>query len=184
MSRFRKILLAIGIFIVVVIAAIVVTVSATHPVKRYFIRTPNPVGKWGWTFLSLDAKDWVDITVERITSFHQTAELQEIGDRLFSEFSPIASTLPENSLCGGKTLPIDRIPLKFRSLGGIYPPDNPDGIDLILQVNENGAAKSVVITWGHTREVIQIFPKPPFPRPTGFFVRPLNDRIYVIANEI
>jgi hypothetical protein len=168
---------------VVIAAAIAVTVSVTHPVRRYFIRSPIPVGVWGWTLLPPGAKGWVDITVERITYFHQTAELQEIGDRLFSEFSPVASTLPDNFIPWGKTLPIDRLPLKFRSLGGDYAGDNPEHIDLLLRVNANGDPESIVITWGHTRQVIEIFPKPPSPPPTGFYARPLNDRIYVIANE-
>jgi hypothetical protein len=71
------------------------------------------------------------------------------------------------------------MPVKYRRLGG----DFGDHPDLVLQVNKDGVPIAVIISWGHMRRSITVFSKPPSAAPQRFFVRKLNDRIYVVAGE-
>jgi hypothetical protein len=128
------------------------------------------------------AAQWVNDTTDGITSLREADELQKIGDGLMSEFGPINQTLPESPYRvyeRGKLLPLGRLPLKFRKLGGMFG-DEPD---LVPRVNDNGEPDSVIISWGHMRQSITIFSKAPITASDGFFVRKLNDRIYVRSGE-
>jgi hypothetical protein len=173
MSPVRKVIL-ISIFIVVVLA-----ILAENPVTGLPVRTSILGRAIRWCLGEPGATQWVNDTVEEITLLQETAELQEIGDRLMSEFGSINSTLPTAPFPGGKAIPLEKLPLKYRKLGGEFG-DNPD---LVLQMDQKGFPMAVVISWGHMRQSITIFSKPPSPPPKGFFVRKLNSRIYVVACE-
>jgi len=163
----------------IIVAVIAVTILESNASLRLYIRTSLPGRIIRWCFGEPGATQWVNDTVDRITYLQETSELQEIGDRLISEFGPIRATLLEEPYAGGKSIPPDKLPVKYRELGGMFG-DHPD---LVLQMNEDGAPMAVVISWGHMRQSITIFSKPPSPLPQGFFVRKLNDRIYVAAGE-
>jgi len=104
------------------------------------------------------------------------AELQDVSDRLISEAAPISSTLPIEPFSGGRSLAVDKLPLKFRQLGGMY--RDPD---LVLRLSNDHVGAAVVVSWGHMREAIIIFAVPPAVAPCGFSVRKVSDRIYVVA---
>jgi hypothetical protein len=178
MPRPRTIILSA---VIVITAAVTFAsiIQATHPVTWILIHNPTSIGEWTWAFVAPRVKDWVNITVERIRYFRQTDELQDLGNRLFSEFGPVSATLPEDPPTGGRLIPLDRLPDKFAKLGGSF----GDRAELILQEDSTGRPMAVAISWAHLREAIVIFPKPPRSVPRGFFVRALSDRIYVVTNE-
>ena len=176
MSRFTKIIL---IILAVVMG---VAVSDAIPAVRLFFRASVPGQIIRWCLGEPGATQWVNDTVDQVTYLQETVELQDIGDRLISEFGPISSTLleePYSVYSGGKSIPLDNMPVKYRQLGGVFG-DHPD---LVLQVNKDGVPIAVIISWGHMRRSITIFSKTPSAAPQGFFVRKLNDRVYVVAGE-
>ncbi len=176
MSRFKKIML------VIIIMVMAVAILDSIPGVRLFARASVPGRIIRWCLGEPGATQWVNDTVDQITYSQETAELQDIGDRLISEFGPISSTLleePYSVYSGGKTIPLDKLPVKYRQLGGMFG-DHPD---LVLHMNKDSVPMAVIISWGHMRQSITIFSKPPSPPPQGFFVRKLNDRVYVAAGE-
>jgi hypothetical protein len=176
MSQFKKIIL--GVIVVVMVVAILDSIPRVH----LFVSASVPGRIIRWCLGEPGSTQWVNDTVDQVTYLQETAELQDIGDRLISEFSPISSTLSEETYSvysGGKSIPLDKLPIKYRQLGGMFG-DHPD---LVLQVNKDGVPIAVIISWGHMRRSITIFSKPPSPPPQGFFVRKLNDRVYVVAGE-
>jgi hypothetical protein len=173
MSRLRKTILTIA----AVLASMIIV--AAFPVGRLYLRTSIPGRVVRWCLGEPGATQWVNDTIDRITYWHATAELQETGDRLVSEFAPINSTLPDAPFSRGKAIPSDRLPEKYRKLGGIFG-DHPQ---LILETKNEGIPAVVIISWGHGRQSIWIFSAALSSPPGGFFVRKLNSRIYVIAGE-
>jgi len=166
MTRFRKIML--GIAITVLTAA----TFATVPI----LRTSIPGRIIRWCLGEAGFTQWVNDTERSIISPACVAELQEISDRLISEAAPISSTLPIEPFSGGRSLAIENLPLKYRQLGGIY--GDPD---LVLRVSDAHTDAKIVVSWGHMREAIIIFARPPAVAPRGFSVRKVSDRIYVVA---
>jgi hypothetical protein len=105
------------------------------------------------------------------------AELQDVSDRLMSEVGTTSSALPEEPFSGGRSLAIEKLPVKFRQLGGLFG-DHPD---LVLRASDLGSPTEIVVSWGHMRQAIIVFASPPQDTPEGFFVRKVSDRIYVVA---
>jgi hypothetical protein len=110
MSRSRKTILAIAALLASVI------IVAAFPVGRLYLRTSIPGREIRWCLGEPGATQWVNDTIDRIRYWHATAELQETGDRLISEFLPINSTLPDAPFSRGKAIPPDRLPSKYRQL--------------------------------------------------------------------
>src|SRR5580693_4422415 len=113
MRRSRKVILAITI--VVLTAGAFATLPA--------LRTSIPGRVVRFCLGEPGATQWVNDTVDKISSPEWTTELQEVSNRLMSEFGPIASTLPNELFSGGRSIPVDRLPLKYRQLGGMYRDD-------------------------------------------------------------
>jgi hypothetical protein len=173
MSRSRKTIFAIAAALVAVI------IFAAFPGVRLFLQTSIPGHVIRWCLGEPGATQGVNDAIERINYWHDAAELQELGDKLISEFGPISSTLPDAPFSKGKSIPLDRLPQKYRELGGLFG-NHPD---LIFQPEDNGTPRAIIISWAHMRKSITIFFKPPASPPRGFFVRKLNNRIYVVAGE-
>jgi hypothetical protein len=158
----------------VTIVALSVVAFATVPILRTSI--PGRIARW--CFGEPGATQWVHDTADKIVSSGSATELHEVSGKLMSEFGPIATTLPNEPFSRGRLLAIDRLPAKYRKLGGIY--GDPD---LVLRVNEDGSPVAIVISWGHMRQAIILFANPPLTPPQGYFVRRVNERTYVVANE-
>lgn len=168
MTRSRKLILTV--VVTVLTAGVFATVTA--------LRTSIPGQVVRFCLGEPGATQWVNDTADKIVSSGWTAELQEVSSRLMSEFGLVSATLPEEGFSGGRSIPLERLPLKFRELGGSY--GEPD---LALQTKEDGSPVALVVSWGHMRQAILIFASAPLNPPRGFFVRKVDDRIYVVANE-
>ena len=167
MARSRQLVFGVTI--------VVLTAIAVLPT----LRTSIPGRIVRWCLGEPGATQWVNDTADKIISSAWSTELQELADRLLSEFTPLAPTLPDEPFSRGRSIPLDRLPLKYRQLGGFFG-DRPD---LVLRTSDNGSPPSLVVSWGHTRRAILIFASRPPSAPQGFFVRKVNDRIYVVANK-
>ena len=100
----------------------------------------------------------------------------ELSKQLMTDYTPIANTLPE--VATGKLLPQEKLPQKFHELGGMYAQPQ-----LILRSDNSSQGEAIILSWGNMRHGIIIYSQPPKVSPEGFFVRQVNERIYVIANE-
>lgn len=169
MIRSRKLVLGIAI----------VTLTAGAFAALSPLRTSIPGRIVRWCLGEPGATQWVNDTADKLISSAWSAELQELTDRLLSEFTPLAATLPVEQFSRGRSITLDKLPRKYRQLGGIFG-DHPD---LVLRTGDNDTPASLVVSWGHTRQAIMIFASHPPLAPRGFFVRKVNDRIYVVANS-
>jgi hypothetical protein len=142
------------------------------------LRTSIPGRIVRWCLGEPGATQWVNDTADKLVSSAWAAELRELADRLTLEFGSVASTLPHEPFSGGRSIPLDRLPNKYRRLGGIFG-DRPD---LVLRVSENDIPTALIVSWGHTRQAIVIFVSPPPDAPHGFSVRKVDDRIFVVAS--
>jgi hypothetical protein len=172
MSRFSKIILA------VLVAGVITAIFAENPLLRLSVRTSVPGKIIRWCLGEPGATQWVNDTVDKIMYSGETAEIEDLADRLMREFGPESPQLPKEPYSDDRALPLDRLPAKYRKLGGLF--GDPD---LILKVDEKGIPTAVIISWGHMRRSITIFSAPPPTLPQGFFARELNSRIYVVAGE-
>jgi hypothetical protein len=118
----------------------------------------------------------VNDAADTIISSGWTSELETLTDKLMLEYAPITSTLKKAQWGDGYLLPLDRLPAKFRKLGGFF--GDPE---LILRTDANGIATALVLSWGHMRHSITIFAIPPSAAPQGFFSRQIGKRIYIAA---
>jgi len=157
-----------------------VMIAAAFPAGRLYLRTTIPGRVIRFCLGEPGATQWVNDAGDRIEVRQDTDELQRIGDQLFSEFIPVYSQLPKAEFSGGKAIPLDRLPEKYRKLGGWLYGDRPQ---LILELAEGDEPATVYVSWGHGRQCILIFATAPAAAPYGFFVRKLNDRIYVMAGD-
>ena len=155
----------------VTITALTVVAFATVPILR-----TSPPGKIArFCFGEPEATQWVNDTADKIASAGWTTELNEMSDRLISEFGPISATLQSEPFSHGRLIPLNELPIKYRDLHRGDP-------DLVLQTDEHESPVAMLISWGHTREAIMVFARPPSKPPGGFSVRRVTERIYVIAN--
>jgi hypothetical protein len=71
------------------------------------------------------------------------------------------------------TVPVERLPKKFRELGGAFvgPPN------VVL----DSKRQAVVLQWGNGRHEIVVFVEAPAAQPPGSLTRKVNERIYVTA---
>lgn len=74
-----------------------------------------------------------------------------------SEEGPTSLALPEEPFSGGRSLAVEKLPVKFRQLGGLFG-DHPD---LVMRVSDLGSPTEIVVSWGHMRRVIIVFASPP-----------------------
>jgi len=161
----------------VIISVLVVVVVATAFWAVPVLRRSVPGRIVRWCLGEPGATQGVNDAADKIIACGWGRELIELADQLMEEYASTASTLPI-AFTGGRLLPPERLPEKFRTLGGIFP--DPD---LVLRLDSSSKPTEVVISWGHMRHGIIVYAVPPAVPPQGFFVRRVNDRIYVIANE-
>ena len=112
------------------------------------------------------AKDWQD-------------DLTRLADNLIKEFEPTQDSLPY-AFMGGRSIPLAKLPAQYRQLGGGYSDMPPE---LVFRPNEHASPKRIIIDWAHLRHAIIIYTQPPVEPPRGFYVRKVNERIFVVANE-
>ena len=124
------------------------------------------------------ATQGVNDAADKIISSGWDQELIELSNELMQEYASTALTLPVEPFTGGRLLPIERLPRKYRTLGGTF--GDPD---LVLRLDSTSKPTELVISWGHMRQGIVVSALPIAKPPKGFFMRQVNERIYVIANE-
>ena len=147
-----------------------------------FVPTPRRSVLGGivrWFLGEPGATQDVNDTADTLSSSGGSQELQDLADKLMAEYAPLAPTLPEAAFGRGRSLPVERLPITFRQMGGSFG-DNPD---LVLRLDSANVPTSVVISWGHLRHAIIVYKQPPTNPPEGFFVRRVTDRIFVVAGE-
>ena len=168
-SRPQKVIL-VALFIFVVVTAFVNIPTLRTSAPGHIIRFC--LGEAGATQNVNDAAD-------KIISSGWEKDLIVLADTLTSEFGPVRDKLPE-AFMGGRSIPIERLPAQYRQLGGMYVRIPPE---LVLRSSAEGVPAHVVIDWAHMRHAIIVFSTPPSRPPQGFFVRKVNARVYVVANE-
>lgn len=133
-----------------------------------------------WTLLSEPtAEEWVQLNANWLASTSAGPDLEALADRLMKEHAQDAIELPEAEFSsGGRALPVDRLPAKFRERGGSY--GEPQ---LFVRLDANSRPKVLVVSWGHTRQAILVYRTPPAEPPGGLAVRAASARTYVVANE-
>jgi len=154
----------------------VVVAFAVIPLARRTI--PGHIVRWclGEPGATQDVNDAAD----KIRSSGWEKDLTDMADALMVEFTPIATNLPV-AFMGGRSIPIERLPAQYRQLGGIYSRLNVVP-ELVLRQGQLGAPDQIVIDWAHMRHAIIIYAVPPHDSPTGFYVRKVSNRIYVVAD--
>lgn len=165
----RKLILPIILLLIVVF---VVTAFKTIPVLRQSI--PGRIVRF--CLGEPGATQGVNDAADKIISSGWDKELIKLSDQLMEEYSSFAFTLPKEIFAQGHSLPLYRLPQKFRSLG--Y-----GKLDFVLQLDDTYTPTALVLSWRHMRHGIIIYAHPPRIPPTGFFVRKVNERIYVVANK-
>lgn len=123
--------------------------------------------------------EWVEMTADWLASTSAGTELEGLADHLMKEHDQDALELPEAEFSnGGRALPVERLPAKFRERGGGF--GEPQ---LFIRLDANSRPELLVVSWGHTRQAILVYRKPPTVPPRGFAVRAASARTYVVADE-
>ena len=157
---------------ILIVGALAVAAFGIVPVLRR--SAPGRIIRWclGEPLATQQVNDAAD----RLISSGWDQELIDLSDQLMDEYASTASTLPKGA--DRRSLPLDRLPRKLRELGGMY--GEPE---LIVRLDDASTPTEIMISWGNMRHVIIVYAEPPAVPPSGFFVRQVNDRIYVVANE-
>ena len=163
----------------VILVALLIFFVATAFVKIPRLRTSVPGHIIRFCLGEPGATQDVNDAADKIISSGWEKDLIVLADTLTSEFGPVKDKLPE-AFMGGRSIPIEKMPARYRQLGGTYSRIPPE---LVLRSSEEGVPSQVVIDWAHMRHAIIVFSTPPSQPPQGFFVRKVNARIYVVANE-
>jgi len=125
------------------------------------------------------AEEWVQLNANWLASTPAGPELEGLADQLMKEHEQDAVDLPVAKFSkGGRALPVERLPAKFRERGGTF--GKPQ---LFVRLDTNSKPEVVVVSWGHTRRTILVYRKPPGVPPHGFAVRAASARTYVVADE-
>ena len=158
------------------VAAVVVTLEVI-PVARRTI--PGHIVRW--CLGKPGATQGVNDAADKILSSGWEKDLTNMADALMIEFTPIATNLPE-AFMGGRSIPAEKLPTQYRQLGGIYSRLNVVP-ELVLRQGQLGDPDQIVIDWAHMRHAIMIYAVPPHDSPTGFYVRKVGNRIFVVADK-
>ena len=126
----------------------------------------------------LDAQDRND-TADKILSSGWEGELTLLADKLIAEFEPVKNDLPK-AFMGGGSIPIERLPIQYRQLGGLYSFSSPE---LVFRSGDQDSPTQIVIDWAHMRHAIIIYAVAPPEGPKGVRLRKVSDRIYVVSFE-
>jgi hypothetical protein len=160
--------------LIVSVVVVLAVVFGAVPVLRRSV--PGRVVRW--CLGEPGATQGVNDAADKIIARGWDRELIGLADQLMKEYASTASALSIEPFTGGRLLPPERLPENFRTLGGGF--SDPD---FVLRLDSFSRPTEVVISWGHMRHGIIVYAVPPAVPPEGFFVRRVNDRIYVIANE-
>jgi hypothetical protein len=162
----RKEVLAVSLVAAVSLAALASASRTCAPIWRYVEETGG-------------AARWVRSTADWLSSTSAGIELEGLADELMKEYHETARALPEAEFSNrGRALPLERLPKKFRDRGGdFYDPQ------VFVRLDANAKPKVLAVSWGHLRQVILVFRKPPVDPPDGFRVRRVSRRTYVVADE-
>lgn len=129
-----------------------------------------------WIAGESGATQEVNDAADMIESEGWADDLEKLADDLTAEFQPVRENLP-HAFIGGRLIPIDRLPAKYRKLGG-----RPTR-HLEFVLGEGQWASRVMLSWAHLRFAVVIFAEPPQKLPKGHHVRRVGKRVFVIANE-
>lgn len=162
------------ITIVLLVVALTVVALGKIPVLRN--TTPGRIARC--CLGEFYAAQGVNDAADKLISSGWDKELIQLSDQLMFEYAETATTLQEAPSFNHRYLPIERLPQKYYGLGGEF--NTPR---LLLRVDSSSKPTAVVISWGNMRHAIIIYAVPQEVPPDGFYVRRVNDRIYVIANE-
>jgi hypothetical protein len=125
------------------------------------------------------AAQGVNDAADLIISGNWQDDLSKLADNLIKEFEPTRESLPY-AFMGGRSIPIDRLPAQYRQLAGQFSDMSPE---LVFRPKEHASPARIIIDWAHLRHAIIIYTEAPKESPRGFYVRKVNDRIFVVAGE-
>ncbi len=106
-------------------------------------------------------------------------ELEAVSYEIMREYETSAATLPNAEFDVGREVPVERLPARFHKLGGSW----RHSLQVILRVDAASKPTQVRLHWGHGRHAVIVYAKPPAHPPSGFHVRRVSPRTYVVANE-
>lgn len=133
-----------------------------------------------WCFGEPGATQGVNDAVDIIQSQGWEPDLIELSASLFTEYRALPTNSLSASYMGGFLIPIERLPDRYRQLGGTYSRMKPE---FAYRPRDDRGPERIVIDWAHMRHAVIIYSEAPQKSPTGFHVRKISDRIYVVANE-
>jgi hypothetical protein len=106
-------------------------------------------------------------------------DLTELADVLLIEFQSPPTDAPQ-AFMGGFLISIDKLPKQYLQLGGSFAYSEPE---FVFRPGDQQEPDRIVLDWAHMRHAVIIYAEPPQHSPTGFHVRQVSTRIYVVANE-
>jgi hypothetical protein len=171
-KRTRVIGSAVLIF-VTILAVFIYSPPARRTIPGQIIR---------WCFGEPGATQGVNDAADIIRSAGWEHDLMELSDSLTVEFRAMATNSLPSSFMGGFLISIERLPDRYRQLGGTY---SQMGIEpeFAFRPEDDWGPDRIVMDWAHMRHAVIIYSERPPKSPTGFHVRRVSDRIYVVANE-
>ena len=107
------------------------------------------------------------------------ADLEAVADAIQVEFGDHPERLGTTRLGRPGLVPIDRLPSKFRGLGGYF----KSSLEVVLETETPAHAARLVLMWGNGRHQVVVYGSAPTFKPRGFAVREVTSRVHVVANE-
>ena len=140
--------------------------------------TPGRIIRWclGEPGATQDVNDAADV----ILSEGWEPDLMALSDSLLAEYRAMPTRAPGASFMGGFLIPIEKLPDRYRQLGGTYSGVEPE---FAFRPRDDSGPDRIVIGWAHMRHAVIIYSVAPPGSPTGFHVRKVSARMYVVANE-
>lgn len=160
--------------VVVLVVLLGVTAFAVIPA----LRRSGPGHAIRWCLGEPMATQSVNDAAQTMLSAGWDKELMALSDQLMAEYASTASTLPEKLVAGKRLVPLARLPQKFHALS-----EGHGNLELILRSDQGTVPTAVALSWDNGRHEIIVYAQPPTTPPEGFFVRRINDRLYIVASE-
>lgn len=120
----------------------------------------------------------VNDAADTILSRKWEEDLELFAGQMIKEFETKKDTFPP-AFMGGYLLPTDRLPAHYRKLSPLFLPGLEP--ELVMKLSGDSTETQIVIDWAHMRHAVIIYAKPPKQCPEGFYIRKVNERIYVVA---
>jgi hypothetical protein len=118
-------------------------------------------------------------TADALAGAPMGQQLEQRADEIITNHLSVASTLPRAEHGRGHLVPPTEIPAE------LIPPDGGFGgaPEILLRIGRDEEPPAVILSWGHMRHAVIVYATAPESPPTGFLVRSVSRRTWVVANE-